>query len=194
MSSGRIVILNGCSSSGKSSLAECLQQRAGGEQFLHLQLDAFRAMEPPGYFSSESKDKWSVRETALCRAINAAAAQFARHGQNVLVDHVLSPIAWRCVLQDLAELDVLLVKVICSLDDAQAREKNRPDRGPGLARSQWDSIHKHRSYDFEVNTSELVPAKGAELFQAWFRTMPVGSALAEMRQSAPSLDHQSPGL
>ena len=45
MEPGKIIFLNGTSSSGKSSLARELQRRLP-EPFLHLQLDAFIEMLP----------------------------------------------------------------------------------------------------------------------------------------------------
>jgi len=42
---GKIIFLNGASSSGKSTIARILQERLG-EPFLHMQLDAFIDMLP----------------------------------------------------------------------------------------------------------------------------------------------------
>jgi len=52
---GCIVVLNGTSSSGKTSLATAVQAVAP-EQYLHVQLNAFRDMEPVGYFARERSD------------------------------------------------------------------------------------------------------------------------------------------
>jgi chloramphenicol 3-O phosphotransferase len=179
-----IVLLNGCSSAGKSSLAASLQRLAVDRQFLHVQMDTFRAMEPEGYFSPERKQEWPDRIAALCRAINSTALQFARHGQNVIIDHVLSPQAWQYVLEDFANEHVLLVKVSCLLEDAERREAKRADRKPGLARSQWHSVHDARLYDFEVNTSEQTPTEAAQLLDVWLRRQPRAEALATLASAA----------
>lgn len=181
---GRIIILNGCSSTGKTSLAACLQRVAEDDQYLHLQLDAFRAMEPSGYFSRQRKEHWPARLEALCRSINGAAVQFARCGQNVLVDHVLSRQAWTYAAEDLRGEHVILVKVSCSLEDAEARERIRPDREIGLARSQWNEIHAGHRYDMEVDTSDLAVTEAAQHLHAWLRTDPKPSAFPTMLNSA----------
>jgi chloramphenicol 3-O phosphotransferase len=48
MTSGRIILLNGTSSSGKSSVARALQEVLS-EPYLHLGIDTFIAMLPSRY-------------------------------------------------------------------------------------------------------------------------------------------------
>ena len=104
---GRVVVLNGTSSAGKTALAVALQRAAPELQLVHVQLDAFRAMEPPGYWSSDYVEQGALRVEALCRAINSAVAQFARFGQNVILDHVLTPTACRFLVEDLTGYEVI---------------------------------------------------------------------------------------
>ncbi|MRD47964.1 phosphotransferase-like protein [Caenimonas koreensis] len=91
---GRIVVLNGASSSGKTSIAKALQASSTAEAFLHISLDAFRAFEPAGYWSPDVRQLHAQRVESLCRAMNAAAAAYVRAGDSVIVDHVLPPEAW----------------------------------------------------------------------------------------------------
>lgn len=49
---GMVIVLNGASSAGKTSIAKALQAKLDAP-YHHVQLDAFRAMEPPGY-----RDAW----------------------------------------------------------------------------------------------------------------------------------------
>ena len=60
MDIGRIVVLNGASSAGKTSIARELQ-RMLPVAYLHVQLDAFRAMEPPGYFEGIAPELRKLR-------------------------------------------------------------------------------------------------------------------------------------
>ncbi|MES1161627.1 MAG: AAA family ATPase, partial [Rhizobacter sp.] len=98
---GRIVVLNGPSSSGKTSLARAMQPQLP-EPHQHLQLDAFRAMEPAGYWEGwERRDPAAValKLAALCRAMNAALIEYSRHGQHVIFDMALTNRdAWRYLL------------------------------------------------------------------------------------------------
>ena len=183
-SPGRVIVLNGCSSAGKSSLAIQLQ-RLLPEAYLHVQLDAFRAMEPCGYFGSEGRPQQALRLAALCRALHATVREYVLHGQNVLFDHVLDPQAWTYFLEDLTEFDVYLIKVDCPLPELQRRERLRGDRPIGLAASQWDSVHKDRDYDYVVHTGDHSAAESAQSMLEWFAQSPRAGAYVKMarRQS-----------
>jgi chloramphenicol 3-O phosphotransferase len=178
---GRVIVLNGPSSAGKSSLAQALQH-GFAEPHLHVQLDAFRAMEPTGYFGPEQSVHGALRLAALCRAMNATSAQYARHGQHVLLDHVLPPIGWRYLAEDLAEYQVFLVGVGCDLPQLQARESHRGDRPPGLAASQAATVHKDTEYDFMVDTSGASAQECASAIFAWFASGPSPAAFAKLVQ------------
>lgn len=179
---GRVVVLNGTSSAGKTALAVALQRAAPELQLVHVQLDAFRAMEPPGYWSSDYVEQGALRVEALCRAINSAVAQFARFGQNVILDYVLTPTACRFLVEDLTVYELLLVKVECSLEQLALRESRRGDRTPGLAKSQLDSVHAACSYDFEVNTTFNSPPELARMLATWLRTRPRPEAIKRMHR------------
>ncbi|TAG03666.1 MAG: chloramphenicol phosphotransferase [Betaproteobacteria bacterium] len=180
---GTLVVLNGTSSSGKTSLAVELQRVAPELQLLHLQLDVFRAMEPPGCWSADYRNQAPLRLEALCRAMNKAASEFARCGQNVLVDHVLSPAACRYMLEDLDRYRVLLVKVECGIEEAERREALRKDRKSGLARSQLASVHAACSYDFEVDTTSRSASELGPLLADWLRGSPEPEAHIRMQRS-----------
>lgn len=165
---GRIVVLNGPSSSGKTTLAKHLQALSTSESFQHVSLDAFRAMEPPGYWATTNTELWPVRVEALCRSINAAAAMYARAGESVVVDHVLPVEGWSWMVQDFAGLQVLLVAVHCELDVLVHREQARGDRPAGLAASQTH-LHRERVYDFKVDTTRFSAQECAESLHAWLR-------------------------
>lgn len=177
---GAIVVLNGPSSSGKSTLARYLCENLD-EHHLNVELDVFRRMEPANYWDVE-KQLAQIRVAALCRAINATAATFSRHGQAVIVDHVLSSDAWRYMLEDLIGLPVLIVGVFCALEVLVEREQTRGDRKIGLAESQFHSIHANRHYDFVVDTSSSSSAECGRLVLAWLHSRPTPAAFAKMHQ------------
>lgn len=177
---GTIVVLTGPSSAGKSTLSKYLCENLV-EHHLHIQLDAYRNMEPASYWDV-GKPLAQVRMAALCRAINATAATFSRHGQAVIVDHVLSSDAWHYMLEDLIDLPVLIIGVFCSLDVLTKREISRADRKIGLAKSQFDSIHADRHYDHTIDTSSLSAFDCAQSVLEWLRSRPNPAAFAKMRQ------------
>ncbi|PYE18291.1 chloramphenicol phosphotransferase CPT family protein [Paraburkholderia silvatlantica] len=177
---GGIVVLNGPSSSGKSTLSRYLRENLD-EHPLHVELDVFRSMEPANYWDVE-KPLVEIRVAALCRAINATAATFSRHGQAVIVDHVLSSDAWRYMLEDLVELPVLIIGVSCALEVLIEREQARGDRKIGLAESQFHSIHADRHYDYVVDTSSSNGAECGQQVLEWLQTRPTPAAFTKMHQ------------
>ena len=125
---GRVLVLNGTSSAGKTSLAKALQAVLP-EAYLHVQLNAFRDMEPPGYWKDLDPATSELRIEALCRAMHAAVAAHARHGQHVIFDTVLDRASVaRYFEEDLRPLAPLLIGVTCAVDELERREQARGDR------------------------------------------------------------------
>ena len=180
---GKVIVLNGTSSSGKTTLAAEIQRVAPELQFLHVQLDAFRAMEPEGYWSLEHREQATLRLEALCRALHGTAAKFARCGQSVLLDHVLTPSACEYLKEDLAGVEVFLVKVVCDPQALEGREALRGNRPSGLARSQLSSVHAACHYDFEVDTTSEHPNQSAQRILNWLKGGPSASAFSLMRST-----------
>ncbi|WP_281410999.1 hypothetical protein [Mesorhizobium sp. NZP2077] len=54
------------------------------------------------------------------------------------------------------------------LEVLEVREAQRADRLPGLARWQYDRVHKGTRYDLEVDTSRLTPLECAQRIQQRF--------------------------
>lgn len=177
---GAIIVLNGPSSAGKSTLSKYLCENLV-EHHLHIELDTFRNMEPTGYWDVE-RPVAQVRVAALCRAINATAATFSKHGQPVIVDHVLSPDAWHYMLEDLTDLPVFIVGVFCSLEILIDRERIRGNRKIGLAESQFNSIHASRHYDYVVDTSAASEIECGQSILDWLQSGPIATAFTKMRQ------------
>lgn len=69
----------------------------------------------------------------------------------------------------LSPFAVFMVGVFAPLDVLEARELRRDDRLIGLARWQYDRVHKDMSYDLEIDTSIATPMECAELIKEKFR-------------------------
>jgi len=180
---GTILILNGTSSSGKTSIARALRSLVA-VPYHHLQLDAFREMEPRDYWEGwkhQPPDAVALKLAALCRAMNAALAEYARHGQNVVFDTELShPDAWRYVVEDLVNLPVLMVGVTCGAAVLALRERERGDRTLGLAASQFDRVHKDKEYDLMIDTTETSATDCAVAIAEWLSQSPIPQAFRRM--------------
>jgi chloramphenicol 3-O phosphotransferase len=172
-----IIILNGVGSVGKSSTARALQTITA-EPFLHVTMDAFIDMLPEAMFGDpeglifetiqdQGKPSVVIRsgpvvERAM-RGMRHAIAAMAAQGNNLVVDEVLTgkdrvP-EYRAVL---SRFDVRLVGLFAPLDVLEARERERGDRMIGLARWQYDRVHRGMIYDLEIDTAGTTPLENAQ--------------------------------
>jgi chloramphenicol 3-O phosphotransferase len=147
MNPGKIIFLNGVSSSGKSTLAKELQKRLA-EPFLHLQLDDFIHMLP----RTDDMDMFMRMVSGMNRSI----AVMSEEQNNLIVDHVLVDKSWldQC-LELLGDRYVLFVGLSCPLEELERRERKRDSRRQGFARVQIENIHQGKIYDIELNTHVL---------------------------------------
>lgn len=179
MAVGRIIFLNGTSSSGKSSIARELVDILDDGVFFHLAVDSFNAMRTKRNLAQEDLDV-ALRRTRL--GFHRAIAAMAEVGNDVVVDHVLSE-PWRLIdcLSVLPPDNVLFVGVRCPLDELARREQARGDRPPGLAALQYDLVHQHGDYDIECDTSAAGPRDCAELIKEFLPRWPTPTAFARLR-------------
>jgi chloramphenicol 3-O phosphotransferase len=150
---GRVIFLNGPSSSGKTTIAKEFQ-RAAHEPHLHISIDAFLHQLPASFLEDHTA---VARELPrLLAGFSSSAAAIARAGNDVIVDTVLQEPSWiaPCVME-FEGLEVFFVAVRCSLDVLESRENARGDRRRGMARYQHDRVHSHGVYDIEIDTSAM---------------------------------------
>ncbi len=156
-----VVLLNGPSSSGKSTLAAELQLQLADPWF-HLGVDDFLKR----LLLEDHQDQLVAELAPVMRGIHAAMAAVARAGNRVIIDHVLAQPGWADELRDLlAGTSCLWVGLNCDLDVVEARERVR-HREPGTARGQLDTVHEGIRYDLELDTSRLGPQEGATRVKA----------------------------
>jgi chloramphenicol 3-O phosphotransferase len=165
MHTGKIIFLNGTSSSGKTTIGKCLQEILT-EPYLLLSVDDLLNCLPEREFEPTTQDEAEKSMEMIYRVISAyhrAVGALARAGINLIVDHVLQEEAWlgEC-LSEWSGLDVCFVGVKCPLDELERRETGRGDRNPGTAAFQFDRVHAHKTYDIEVDTSVLTADTCAE--------------------------------
>jgi chloramphenicol 3-O phosphotransferase len=179
----RIVLLNGVGSSGKGSIAKALQ-RITAAPFLHIQMDAFIDMMPenswghPDWLDFETVQEDGKPSVVLktgplgervFRGMRHAVAAMARQGNNLIVDDVMLGAEKVEYAALLAEFELIRVGVFAPLEVLEARERTRGDRMIGLARWQYERVHKDMVYDLEVDTSRATPLECAERIREKFR-------------------------
>jgi chloramphenicol 3-O phosphotransferase len=172
-----VIVLNGGSSSGKSSLAVYLQARLGGT-WLTLGIDdLIRALshgptDTTAGGTLEFRTDGSIDVAPAFRTAEASwyegLAAIARAGTRVIVDEVfLDGGASQSRLEKALDgLAVAWVGVRCHPDIAEARELQRQDRVIGLARDQAERVHEGVRYDIVVDTTDAAPDECATLILA----------------------------
>jgi chloramphenicol 3-O phosphotransferase len=178
----RIILLNGVGSAGKTSIAKALQTITA-EPFLYVAMDAFLEMLPEASwgrpdgitFETVQQDgkpsvvihTGPVAERVL-HGMRQAAAAMARAGSDIIVDDVMIGNEMAEYAELLAGFTLFTVGVFAPLDVLEARERERGDRTIGLARWQYDRVHKGKSYDLEVDTSRAGAMECAKAIQRKF--------------------------
>jgi chloramphenicol 3-O phosphotransferase len=168
MADGKIIILNGTSSSGKSSISKTLQEILE-QPFLDAGLDRFLWMLPNRYLERPLwDDVLGLASSAgrighpLVSGMHHAILALAKSGNNIIADHVLVEPEWLVECIELfRDLQAYLVGVHCPLEILEQRERARHNRTLGQAKLQYNLVHAHSLYDVEVDTSLSTPEECA---------------------------------
>jgi chloramphenicol 3-O phosphotransferase len=166
--SGKIILLNGASSAGKSTLARSLQQQLP-EPFLHWSFDHLRASNalPMARIRNGEVD-WARMRPAVFDGFHRCLPAFAKAGNNLIVDHIIEQEQWLADLVELlAPFDVFFVGVHCPLPELESRERQRGDRRPGEARRDFHTVHRFTEYDLAIDATQPNEGNVARLITAW---------------------------
>lgn len=176
-----VILLNGPSSAGKTTIARALQARLA-EPFLRLGFDDFVFAHAPRYYRGADGAEQAGADAWIdqgCRIVTTSApgeplavrAEFGpvfrrtfaaigptvrtlvAAGNRVIFDHVIAD-QWMydSWIAACGELDVLRVGVTCPLPVLEARERARGDRVLGRARGLAAVVHGFTEYDVVVDS------------------------------------------
>ena len=183
-----ILLLNGASSAGKTTLARAVQDR-WAEPALIWGVDTVVTALPRRYLNELwSTEMYSYEYAAdgtiaaihpgpygerVIRGLHAAVAALARGGLHVIVDQVLLTPAWGADFRRATTgLDRLTVHVHCPPAELARRERERGDRTLGQALAQHTAVAAALDHDLTVDTAALDPAAAADLVLATVRSGP----------------------
>lgn len=157
MEKGKIILLHGVSSSGKSTIAKALLEWFP-EIYCHLSVDTFfdmistnRIFPAPGQMSGGA-----ILQANKC--FHSTIRTFADMGINciadtVYIDQPFFDFAYAEFAKMLTGYDVFIVHVHCNVDDLRKREEARGDRAVGQGEGQLASLHFSDVFDISVDTS-----------------------------------------
>jgi chloramphenicol 3-O phosphotransferase len=164
----RIIFLHGASSSGKSTLARCLQARLR-DPFWHLSIDHLRdsGALPMSRFRAGAF-RWQDHRKAVFDGFNAMVIACADAGNDLILEHILDDPAWIETLKTgLQDHDVFFVGVMCPVETLTWREAARGDRPKGSAAHDYARVHQGRRYDLELDGRDPAEENAERLIRSW---------------------------
>lgn len=164
MEKGKIILINGASSAGKSTLAAAVRDHLP-EPFLRFSFDLFIDF---GALPNVEKAEWRKMRPAVFSGYHRCWPALASAGNNLLIDHIIEQKAWYTELQSLlAGYDLFFVGLHCALPELERREKARGDRGIGDAKNDLDFVHQWADYDLELQSEDGLEHNIEALVKAW---------------------------
>jgi chloramphenicol 3-O phosphotransferase len=168
-----IILLNGASSCGKSSIAKELQL-VFDDLFLGMSVDKFMSMVPSTHqgLGAKAAPMWSwkkgfddygelmtlqvgPRGNSYILGMYECIGIMAERGFNIIVDDVcLDAELLKQIAAKLSQFKMYFIGVMCPLHILEKRERVRGNRVITSARGQHDSVHRFYEYDLMVDTSE----------------------------------------
>ena len=153
MEKGRIIFLNGITSSGKTSIVEAIQARE--DVFFYVVAnDLFQEMVGEKYLQ---ENYWKYLSEVIIMMYHTAKL-YSDMGKNVLIDGILverdeiKPHYHR-LLEILKENPLEIVEVYCPLDICKKRNIMRGDRYETQSDEQQELMAKNIAYRLRVDTS-----------------------------------------
>lgn len=200
---GTIIILNGPSAAGKSTLQKEIQ-RSFDDLYLSVGIDGFFDNVLPQEFEdgqsykggafirgiSTSQDKEGHQLITLnvgplarkaITGMHNAFAGYAQAGNNLVIDYILYEKNWLPELvEKLKDYKVYFVGVTVPLAVLEERERSRGTSPIGHARSHFDTVHAHGEYDLTVDTSTISNQEAVERIKQFIKDNPNPQAFKKL--------------
>ena len=176
---GTVIILNGPSAAGKSSIQKEFQSLMMPNLWIKLGIDNLFdkpmpdiTLENLAYWQTENSIRWVTMTKdqddnavmtlftgdsgdKVAYGMNSAIAAYAKNGCNIIVDYIAYKKEWLDDLQrKLKGIKTCWIKVAIPLSTLEDREVARATSPKGHARSHYDTVYWDLSYDFEVNSGQ----------------------------------------
>lgn len=149
-----IILLNGPSSSGKSTLAKSLQkfiEKKRDEKYEIISIDDFLNMKLEDVIYEDDVFQISLD---LCEKV----LEVTKSKKGVIIDHVItSERIFKQLKETLSSYPLYIVHVTCPLEVLRHREFERKNRCLGSAESSYEYLFPKEGYDLTVDTNALSP-------------------------------------
>jgi chloramphenicol 3-O phosphotransferase len=176
---GSLIILNGASSSGKTSIGIALQ-RLWPRPLLVTGIDAVIAGWPESYITAPSEEGGPAGPTtgmrivpgrgpspswilelgpdfhAVMALVHRSWESLSRGGIDLVIDHVILDSTLRSQAEETLA-DAFWVGVTCDVEELVRRELERGDRYLGFASGSSAVVHQEMTYDLVIDSTHVPP-------------------------------------
>ena len=162
MKKGKILFLNGVTSSGKTTIVEALQARR--DVFFYVVAnDLFQEMVGEQYLE---EDYWKYLSEVILMMYHTAKL-YSDMGKNVLIDGILVEREeirphYQQLMEIMKDSPLDIVEVYCPLDICRQRNIERGDRFESQSEEQAGLMSKDIAYSLRVDTSVSTAEECAE--------------------------------
>jgi chloramphenicol 3-O phosphotransferase len=192
---GTVIILNGPSGSGKSSMQREFQKLMMPNLWIKLGIDSLFdgpmpdiTLENMAYWQSENQIRWVTttqnknqqnivtlftgeQGEKVAFGMNNAIAGYAQAGCNSIVDYIGYKKEWINDLHTkLKNTKTYWVKIEIPLSTLEERERARGTSPVGHARSHYDTVYGDIAYDLTLDTSKLSALECAQKIKAFIES------------------------
>ncbi|GMA16670.1 chloramphenicol phosphotransferase [Deinococcus metallilatus] len=168
-SAGKLILVNGASSAGKSTLCRAVRDKLD-VPFLFFSLDFFlfttdvlpKRRDPDGTFA------WAAMRPHVFEGFYRCLPALLSAGNNPVVELIVETREQMDRLLDLlAPFDVFFVGLHCPLPELERRERARGDRRVGDARRDFETVHTFGRYDLEIDATKPLDQNVEAIITAW---------------------------
>ena len=162
MKKGKIIFLNGVTSSGKTTIVEALQARR--DMFFYVVAnDLFQEMVGEQYLE---EDYWKYLSEVIIMMYHTAKL-YSDMGKNVLIDGILVEREqikphYQQLMEIMKDSPLDIVEVYCPLEICRQRNIERGDRFESQSEEQAELMNKEIKYRMRVDTSRFSAEECAE--------------------------------
>jgi chloramphenicol 3-O phosphotransferase len=176
---GTVIVLNGPSSSGKSSIQKEFQKLCMPSLWIKVGIDnLFDSVMPEitsenmNFWQSKNPIRWVEKSKdslekdivtlfvgtegeKVVSAMNSCIASYAKNGCNVIVDYIAYEEKWLKNLETkLKKIKTYYIAVRIPIKILEKREASRGTSPKGHARSHYFTVYGNKKYDLNVNSNQ----------------------------------------